>query len=118
MTSKILFERKEHSAAFLDPENVGSSIRWTLHAVVRSYTPEGKEAFTGSTVDAEVSLSDCSRVITWSAHGRGTYEQMIRKLDAALVQLVNCRDALVAMKAESVTYHTAPREKSEDDYDY
>jgi hypothetical protein len=69
-----------HGAVFLDPKNVGSSIRWVVTRRVATY--------------AEVIMSDCDRHITWSGYGRDGLQQMRQKIKAALEEFRLCDEKI------------------------
>lgn len=71
---------KAHGARFLDPQNVGSSIRWAVD-VETWRTDSGKVHVE---FDASVNLADCSRVISWSSYGD---DKLLLKVQQALVEL-------------------------------
>lgn len=81
-----------HGARFLDPANVGSSVRWKV--TVEQY-PKGHVRMEG-----ELSLSDCSRIITWSAYDN---DQLLVKVQGAIAELKTMEKALkkaAALKAK------------------
>jgi hypothetical protein len=61
MSTDIIF--KAGGAEFLDPENVGSSVRWLVSAEVGKPSEQNPKGY--SHMSGEVSLTDCSRTITW-----------------------------------------------------
>lgn len=67
-------------ASFMDPQYVGSTVRWNL-------TKKVKPA-------CEVSISDCIRVITWYGFDLKGLESMRRKLRQAVIQFENCDAAI------------------------
>jgi hypothetical protein len=54
-----------------------------------AYKSNGRRA-----ADAQVSLTDCNRVITWGGYGEEGLEQMLRKLGVAVKMLLKARAAV------------------------
>lgn len=91
MAAKNLFS--EAHGVFLDPLSCGSSVRYSVETV--DYVDKSGD-INRSTFDAGVSLSDCSRVITWSGHGKEGGEIMLRKLQSAIAELYAAKRAIRA----------------------
>jgi hypothetical protein len=91
---------KKGDAVFLDPENVGSSVRWTVALSVTEpgVRPSGIPRDASVDLSGEVSLTDCTRAIHWQL---GDFENedagekklvlAIKSLQAALSALHNAR---------------------------
>ena len=77
------------NGVFLDPANVGSSVRWNVSAV-RNFRKD-KPAYVN--VETELSLSDCHRVINWGDYS-GTGKDMLIKVSKAIAELTAFRAAL------------------------
>lgn len=89
---KTLFS--DHGAAFLLPEKVGSSIRWTVSV---SKLEDAKEDIR-PTFNAEVAITDCTRAVTWSVYGGDEAEDMLVKIDNAIFQLKAARKSVAAAR--------------------
>lgn len=74
---------------FLQPEEVGSSIRYQFTATAR-VPKDPKEA--SVQVEGEIALSDCNRIITWSWYDAD--EDGLQRLDAAIAMLQQARAAM------------------------
>lgn len=72
---------------FLDAGSCGSTVRYAVDV-----TANVKDGSTHMNMD--VSLSDCTRVISWSGYGREGAKTMIKKLDAAIKELRAARTSL------------------------
>lgn len=79
---------KAHGARFLDPANVGSSVRWSVTA--DEYVSEKSGNVTLS-MEAQMSLSDCSRTINWSAYND---DLLLLKVQEAIAELRNAEKVL------------------------
>lgn len=93
---------KEHGGTFIDPTECGSSVNWCVDLTCRPPKPD-KE---GETIEqanafrwnrrgqvylsADLWLKDCSRSVSWSLSDK----EPLAKLDAAILELQHCRDAL------------------------
>lgn len=88
--SKRIDLYKKQSGRFLRPGDVGSTILWhvTAYLAPRGYG-KNKDTLIPH-LQAECSLSDCSRMISWSMGEKGD----IVKLDGAIEELTAMRDAL------------------------
>lgn len=108
MSGKKLHHRKQHGAEFLDPENVGSSIRWKVESTVKQHKGTDKTPpHTTGCIDTEIHLTDCSEAISWSDYG-ATAEDMNRKIDRTINQLREYQRALAAAEKSVKKYHTDP----------
>lgn len=97
-----------YNGAFLDCENVGSSIRYTIETKFNKKT--GKPTF-----DAEISLSDCDRVIKWG--GSDWYDGapgFVKKIDCAIKMLKEARAATIIHMVQAEKYKGKDEEKDED----
>lgn len=86
--SKKTCQVTKSGAKMLDPDNVGSSIRYRA------------TVFRGSSnrlcAEAQVTLTDCDRSITWSGYGSDTLALQAR-IDTAIEVLTEARDAVAAI---------------------
>ncbi len=94
MSSNTLFVRS--GGSFIDPENVGSGVNWRISVEGSKPKPpepgEKKTYRSGGyvSVDGDVALSDCGRVINWSLSDATALE----KIDNAIAELQRARRAM------------------------
>jgi hypothetical protein len=77
---------KDYQGVFVDPENVNSTVRYSLETTLNE---DGSTYFEG-----DLSFGDCTRTITWNGYGDNQH-QLLTKIDGALEVLRDARDALV-----------------------
>jgi hypothetical protein len=95
-----------HRAAFIDPANVGSNLRWVVkgsayeaHDYLRG-TPPKTKGFK-PLVNGDMTLGDCSRVISWDFNQYGDHSaSSLKKIDNVIAEFQRFRKALV----EAVVY--------------
>ena len=76
------------NGVFIDPENVGSSIRYSMET---KFNKKGKSHF-----ECEVAISDCDRIIKWSGNDwNGGVTRFLRKIDKAVKTLQEIRQHVV-----------------------
>lgn len=90
MASKEPYYRKT-GAAFLAPEHVGSSIRWSV---------ELRSNNRGLVFDAEANLTDCDKRIAWGGWGENGFAHIKKKLKRAIEELNLMHIAVEEAEAE------------------
>lgn len=89
--SKKTSQVTKHGARMLDPDNVGSSIRY--RATIYRGSNNALRA------EAQVTLTDCDRTIQWNGYGSDTLALQAR-LDTAIEVLTEARNAISIVAQE------------------
>lgn len=89
--SKKTSQVTKHGARMLDPDNVGSSIRYRV-TVYRGTSNR-------LCAEADVMLTDCNRSITWGAYG-GDILALQARIDTAIEVLTEARNAVCTVARE------------------
>ncbi len=93
MKRQKLFTR--HGGRFIKPDDCGSTVAWIVDLEGRGPNEKAKHEYDRKPwvrLNAQASLSDCSRRITWEFDGNE--EEVVGKLNAAIAELTLLRDAL------------------------
>lgn len=113
MSRKKLFDDVWSDGRFLDTNNVGSSVRWKVTANVTLVTPKEGAPYTDPDVNAELAMSDCTRIITWSGYDH-TQASMLSKVRGAIQELQACERALVRAVKQAAKYNKRPKVEDEE----
>lgn len=96
-----IYEKSQ--GVFLDIKSCGSSVRWGVSVERRSYKTKGsKKRSFHLDFDFSISMTDCSRSITWSADGSSALakKKIIMAISAFQDALRHVEKADAAMKRE------------------
>jgi len=92
----------ESGGVFLDPAHVGSSIQWRIKLTARPKDSKGKGGY--ATVDGQVSISDCDRLVKWSLDSWSSDDHGLTKLDRAIAELRRVRNLVARAQRLQTKY--------------
>ena len=97
-------KKARHIAKFLDPQNVGSSIRFAGEVSQDEYVRSDGDRNVSRNVDMELSITDCNRTVTWSGYGDDAFKDMRRKITHAIKVLKRANAAIDVLEKEYNKY--------------